>query len=314
MDRQSIIGESDSLPAVQHLDAFYRFTRPHTMLGTFLSVCSVSIMAMNGESWTMQATLALASALGAALLANVSIVGLNQCYDVDIDRVNKPYLPLASGEFSLQTGWSIVCASGAAALLGAWLSGSVPLLVTVGASIALGVVYSVDLPLFRWKRFPVAAAGCILAVRAVLVQLGFWAHMRLATSPGPLEVPSSVAFMVGFMTWFSVVIALFKDIPDVRGDARADVRTASVRFGVRRIFWACIALLQAAYASALWYIWTHCGGALRVAALAGQAALAALLAHKAAATDLNRHEHIVDAYMFVWKLFYAQYLLVPLLA
>ena len=40
--------------------------------------------------------------LVSALLANVSIVGLNQIYDVKIDKVNKPYLPLASGEISLR--------------------------------------------------------------------------------------------------------------------------------------------------------------------------------------------------------------------
>lgn len=31
---------------------------------------------------------------------NVSIVGLNQLYDVEIDKINKPYLPLASGEMT----------------------------------------------------------------------------------------------------------------------------------------------------------------------------------------------------------------------
>ena len=44
-----------------------------------------------------------------ALLMNICIVGLNQVYDVRIDRVNKPYLPLASGEFSMQTGIALVC-------------------------------------------------------------------------------------------------------------------------------------------------------------------------------------------------------------
>lgn len=41
----------------------------------------------------------------------------------------------------------------------------------------LGFLYSADLPWLRWKRSPVLAAACILAVRAVLVQLGFYYHM-----------------------------------------------------------------------------------------------------------------------------------------
>ncbi|XP_060969010.1 receptor-like protein 48 [Cannabis sativa] len=43
-------------------------------------------------------------AVVAALLINIYIVCLYQLYDIDIDKVNKPYLPLASPEYSIQTG------------------------------------------------------------------------------------------------------------------------------------------------------------------------------------------------------------------
>ena len=36
-----------------------------------------------------------------------------------------------------------------------------------------------------------------------------------------------------FMCFFSVVIAFFKDIPDVKGDRLAAIQTLSVRNGVR---------------------------------------------------------------------------------
>ena len=48
----------------------------------------------------MPALVGLLQALVPALLMNVSIVGLNQLYDVEIDKINKPYLPLASGEMT----------------------------------------------------------------------------------------------------------------------------------------------------------------------------------------------------------------------
>jgi homogentisate phytyltransferase / homogentisate geranylgeranyltransferase len=155
----------------QHLWSFYKFTRPHTMLGTFLSVCSVSAMALAGGIWDADAARTLGVALAASLLANVSIVGLNQCYDVEIDRINKPQLPLASGEWPLSTAWAVVWVSGALALFVANLAGTAPLVATVAGSICLGIVYSADLPLMRWKKNPVAAAGCILAVRAIFVQV-----------------------------------------------------------------------------------------------------------------------------------------------
>jgi homogentisate phytyltransferase/homogentisate geranylgeranyltransferase len=74
------------------------------MAGTTISVISVSCLAMQSFPWTQAAVLAILQALIPALLMNISIVGLNQVFDVEIDKVNKPYLPLASGEFSMTTG------------------------------------------------------------------------------------------------------------------------------------------------------------------------------------------------------------------
>lgn len=48
------------------------------------------------------AAVGLAQAMIPALLMNIAIVGFNQLYDVEIDKVNKPYLPLASGELTIQ--------------------------------------------------------------------------------------------------------------------------------------------------------------------------------------------------------------------
>jgi len=61
------------------------------------------------HGWTLQAFASLLQALVPALLMNICIVGLNQIFDVPIDRINKPYLPLASGEFTMRMGQSIVC-------------------------------------------------------------------------------------------------------------------------------------------------------------------------------------------------------------
>jgi homogentisate phytyltransferase / homogentisate geranylgeranyltransferase len=136
-----------------NLHALYRFTRPHTVIGTVLSVLSVSTMAGGLQPWTGQQWNALLQALIAAFLANISIVGLNQCCDVEIDKVNKPYLPLASGEWSYSTGLTWAVVTGVLALAVSWNSGSVPLLLTVCLSLLLGIAYSADLPWLRWKRY-----------------------------------------------------------------------------------------------------------------------------------------------------------------
>jgi hypothetical protein len=64
--------------AARAAGALYRFTRPHTMLGTAISVTSVSLLALGPEGMTAAAGAALAQALSSALLMNVCIVGINQ--------------------------------------------------------------------------------------------------------------------------------------------------------------------------------------------------------------------------------------------
>ena len=191
----------------------------------------------------------------------------NQLTDVEIDKVNKPYLPLASGEFNMETALAIVAASTVLSFLVGWASGSPALLLTLAVSWALGLAYSMDLPLLRWKRSPMLAAGCILVIRALAVQLGFYWHMRyVMCAPGALTsftwegvadslavLPIPVAFTCGFMLLFSIVIALFKDIPDAKGDSTAGVRTMTVRLGTAIPFWTCIWTLTLAYVGACGY-------------------------------------------------------------
>lgn len=59
---------------------------------------------------------------------------------------------------------------------------------------------------------------------------------QLLTSALPCRAPAlpfTVIFASCFMCFFSVVIAFFKDIPDVKGDRLAAIQTLSVRNGVR---------------------------------------------------------------------------------
>jgi homogentisate phytyltransferase/homogentisate geranylgeranyltransferase len=282
------------------------------MMGTTISVTSVSLLALQGQAVTQQAVLAIAQALTAALLAN-SIVGLNQVFDVDIDRVNKPYLPLASGDFTLNTGIAIVLVTAVGAMLSSVCWGSPALAWTVGISLVLGVLYSTELPFMRWKRFPFLAASCILAVRAIIVQLGFYLHIKqvLATAQIPLTRP--LAFTIAFMLLFSIVIALFKDIPDVKGDDQAGVRTASVRLGVPRVFWTCISLLMVAYTGGVVFGLTSGSWGSAAVTCAGHAAAAALLWSRSKLVNLGKKGELVEHYMFIWKLFYAEYLFIPFL-
>ncbi|KAJ8750650.1 hypothetical protein K2173_015831 [Erythroxylum novogranatense] len=294
------------------LHAFYRFSRPHTVIGTALSIFSVSLLAV--EKFTDFSPVfftGLLEALTAALMMNIYIVGLNQLTDIEIDKVNKPYLPLASGEYSMGTGVVIIISFAIMSFWLGWIVRSWPLLWALFISFVLGTAYSMNLPLLRWKRFAVVAAMCILAVRAVIVQLAFFLHMQSHVYGRPATFSKPLIFATAFMSFFSVVIALFKDIPDMEGDKIFGIQTFTVSLGQKRVFWTCIALLEVAYGVAVLVGLTSSYNWSKWITVLGHVLLGSTLWNHAKSVDLKKKAAITSCYMFIWKLFYAEYLLVP---
>ena len=89
------------------LEAFYKFTRPHTIRGTILASCAcvtrVTIHCIQTQSiieWSLLRTAVFG--LMALLCGNAYIVGINQIYDVDIDKVSShaPYPHAISARFA----------------------------------------------------------------------------------------------------------------------------------------------------------------------------------------------------------------------
>ena len=124
--------------------------------------------------------------LVAGLAVNVYIVGVNQLEDVDIDRVNKPFLPLASGEMTQEYARAVVAASAGLAVVLAVSQGAEET-VAVLAGLVVGTAYST--PPLRLKRYPVAASLCISGVRSIVVNLGVYAHFSLALAKGRCRSP-----------------------------------------------------------------------------------------------------------------------------
>nr|XP_029121689.1 probable homogentisate phytyltransferase 1, chloroplastic isoform X1 [Elaeis guineensis] len=287
------------------LNAFYRFSRPHTIIGTAISIVSVSLLAIEGLSDISPLFVTgLLEAVVAALFMNVYIVGLNQLFDIEIDKVNKPGLPLASGEYSVTTGIAIVSAFALMSFGVGWVVGSWPLFWALFISFILGTAYSINIPFLRWKRFAVVAALCILAVRAVIVQLAFFLHMQTFVFRRPANFSRPLIFATAFMSFFSVVIALFKDIPDIDGDRIFGIQSFSVRLGQRRVFWICVSLLEMAYSVAMVIGATSSCIWSKLVTVLGHAVLASVLWNRARSLDLMSKAAITSFYMFVWKVTY----------
>ena len=161
----------------------WRFTRPHTLIGSALAIPALHILAAPTfhDAFTVKTAISVLYAMVPSLLMNLYITGLNQITDVEIDKVNKPNLPIAAGHLSTKTATILVVTS----LIISLIIGAIhPVLGTQGLNIALwgsmilGTMYS--LQPFRLKRFPLLAAFCIVAVRGTIINAGFYAHAKVA--------------------------------------------------------------------------------------------------------------------------------------
>ena len=286
----------------------WRFARPHTVIGTVLSVLALYVVAASALPGVALGDGAgdLALTLLAAVTVNVFIVGINQITDVEIDRINKPALPIAAGELTPRAAGWIVAVSGIVPLGLAVTQGAVEL-VAVGAALAVGVAYSV--PPLRLKRFPTLASLCISGVRGIVVNLGVYAHFSQALS-GELSIAPAVWALTLFVVPFSFAIAILKDVPDIEGDRRFRIATFSVRLGPERVTRIAMGTLTVAYlamATAGAQVLDDVSAPLLVV---GHLAALALLWVWRRGVDVRSPAAFTPFYMGVWKLFFAEYALV----
>ncbi|WVY95992.1 hypothetical protein V8G54_028143 [Vigna mungo] len=230
-------------PLVERLldlkDACWRFLRPHTIrgtaLGSFALVARALIEHTNLIKWSL--LFKAFSGLFALICGNGYIVGINQIYDISIDKVNKPYLPIAAGDLSVQSAWFLVIFFAVAGLLIVGFNFGPFILSLYTLGLFLGTIYSV--PPFRMKRFPVAAfliiaTKSLMQVRGFLLNFGVYYATRAALGLA-FEWSSPVVFITTFVTFFALVIAITKDLPDVEGDRKYQISTFATKLGVRNI-------------------------------------------------------------------------------
>lgn len=216
------------------LRALVDFARPFTLIAPalgFASAAATAIGAFPREPWHWGLLVPpLIGAIMAAVL-NIASNALNQIYDFEIDRINKPKRPLPSGRLSIGEAWVITIVSFAAAFVLAWFvapGGRHECFWMVVAAAVITTLYSV--PPFRTKRLGIWANLTIAVPRGVLLKVAGW---------------SSVKTAMGFEPWFlGAIFGLFllgatttKDFADMDGDRRGGCRTLPIQFGVTRAAW-----------------------------------------------------------------------------
>jgi homogentisate phytyltransferase / homogentisate geranylgeranyltransferase len=285
------------------LKILWQFGRPHTIIGSTCSITALYIIACNGKSLLQHGWL-YATTLIAALACNVFIVGINQLADVEMDKINKPYLPLAAGTLNRKNALAIVYTALVIALVFAILA-SLFYFVLIVIILLIGIAYS--LPPLYLKQHHLPAALAITLVRGLLVNVGIFLHFQ-KTINGNYDLPGYVWCLAFFIMAFSIAIAWFKDLPDTEGDEKYHVRTLAVLYSKKNALLGGTLLVAAAYFAVLgwsffyaeknvWYLMiTH--GLLFIFFLLNYFSV-----------QLHDKNSVKQFYLRFWVFFFAEYIL-----
>lgn len=241
--------EEVAIPAIR---TYITFSRPFTLIAPMLGVVSGAVTAWGSRhslradrafSWDEVGLIALA-ALAAGLL-NAASNGINQIYDLEIDRINKPSRPLVRGALTRREAMGFTVLIYVISVAMTWWVVPYPVVdwwdraflpfryheciwfYLVAAILTL--VYSVP-ALGRTKRMTFGANLTISIPRGWLLKVAGWSVLASVWHWEP--------WFIGFVFFlFLIGAASTKDFSDLDGDRAGGCKTLPARFGVKRAAW-----------------------------------------------------------------------------
>lgn len=228
---------------MSRVKAYVDLGRPFTLVAPALGFMSGALTAVGAaprEAWT--AWLLVPPLIGSAMAAmlNAGNNALNQIYDLEIDRVNKPTRPIPSGRLTIAEAWVFTAITYVVALVLAWLV--VPAETTVSAmarsrhecfwlvliAVVCTLLYSI--PPARTKRLGIWANVTIAIPRGTLLKVAGWSAVKTIAGVEPW-------YIGGIFGLFLLGATTTKDFADMEGDRLGGCRTLPIQYGVRKAAW-----------------------------------------------------------------------------
>ena len=234
------------------LRLYNQLARPFTLLPPLLGIVSGAVCAYGSVhnpdparrlTWSVVAMVALGSLCASFL--NAANNALNQIYDLEIDRVNKPGRPLVTGALSRREAWIFTWIFYLLALVPTWLVVVYPY-TTWWQKLRAPLVYR--------ETFFIYLAGFLFTLIYSMPQLGrtkargILANLTIAIPRGCLLKVAGWAMVAHvFYTepWFiGAIFGIFligasstKDFADIEGDRVGGCRTLPILYGPRKAAW-----------------------------------------------------------------------------
>ncbi|MEA2164527.1 MAG: geranylgeranylglycerol-phosphate geranylgeranyltransferase [Thermoanaerobaculia bacterium] len=231
---------------------YLTLARPFTLLPPLLGIVSGAVCAWGSAhnpdpARALTASVILTIALGSlcAVFLNAANNAINQIYDLEIDRINKPKRPIVTGEVSIRGAWIFTWIMYALGLVPTWIVVVYPystlhaklfaplawhecLFIYLIAFVAT-LVYSIP-ALGRTKAHPIGSNLTIAIPRGCLLKVAGWTMVASASTIEPW-------FIGAVFMFFLLGAASTKDFSDIEGDRAGGCRTLPIAFGVKRAAW-----------------------------------------------------------------------------
>lgn len=217
------------------LKTYLEFSRPFTLFPPALGMISGAVTAWGAghHKAALGATLLLPVLYGSLMAAmlNAASNAINQIYDLEIDRVNKPRRPLPAGTLTMREAWGFTLVAFVLSWALAWLAAPEGrhecFWIVIVTSL---LVWQYSAPPLRTKRHGMWANITIAIPRGLLLKVAGW---------------STVKTVFGLEPWFiGTIFGLFvlgasttKDFADIEGDRVGGCQTLPILYGVKRAAW-----------------------------------------------------------------------------
>lgn len=233
--------------------------------------------------------------------------GINQIFDLEIDRINKPNLPLVDNRLSMQTAKISLTFLFPIVLLAVLSSFNGWALCFASICFFLAVAYSV--PPFRWKKNPWTALLCMLGARGIMCPAAVFVQFN---SIEPLEHAGLIyAYIFVLSLFLTFAIATVKDIPDIKGDALNGVDTIPIRIGPNHtviLGWLSIMIIVL---FGLWSFWMLPGQVRLWAGLSFYVVVTLFISYQS--QRAIKTQNFKEFYRHIWKIYFTQYMMLPLI-
>lgn len=290
------------------LTILWSFSRPHTIIGSVISIYTLYTIVCNNRESLYLPYLLLALLLG--ICCNVFIVGINQIADVEIDHINKPYLPIPAGVLNLKQAKIIVLSALVISLI---FSVFISFYLFIIILLATGIGWAYSMPPIYLKRHHIGAALSISFVRGILLNAGGFLVFNFLVN-NVVEMPINVQILTLFIVVFSIGISWFKDLTDIEGDRKFNIRTLAIVYSTKSALIIGNVLVSLAYLFTIYMKYIEFHNSIIVSnelyvLLYGHLILLALFIINALSINLNQHSSIQKFYKRFWWFFFAEYLL-----